>query len=250
MVDQNAVDLVKEALTRGKTESELVALLRQSGYNDGAISEIMAAAKPSVGLEGFRVGQAQPPMRPAAASAGGSKKMLIGIVVVILVAATGATAYFMGWVSFNGQSAGETGSTGQEGTQETPPEMADCGTMLSALEILFGYDRMSPAGKCYLVSITNCTASKTIVPSPYYTLDVEVLGMRDGMCVADESILSVNTSDSFVQQVFPSLSVGDSMTCKFPKGKILWGTGDTDTLCTGVLYDHLCENTICTAQKY
>ncbi len=45
MADVEAVNLVREALKSGKTEAEVVTLMRQAGYTDQAISEIMAGAK-------------------------------------------------------------------------------------------------------------------------------------------------------------------------------------------------------------
>lgn len=45
MADVEAVNLVREALKSGKTEAEVVALMRQAGYTDPAISEILTDAK-------------------------------------------------------------------------------------------------------------------------------------------------------------------------------------------------------------
>lgn len=45
MVDTEAVNLVREALKSGKTEAEVVALMKQAGYTDPAISEILTEAK-------------------------------------------------------------------------------------------------------------------------------------------------------------------------------------------------------------
>jgi len=42
MVDQEAAELVKEALRSGKTEKEVITLMKQAGYTDEAISELMA----------------------------------------------------------------------------------------------------------------------------------------------------------------------------------------------------------------
>jgi hypothetical protein len=48
MVDLDAVNLVREALKSGKTENEVVVLMKQAGYIDVAISEILAVAKRGV----------------------------------------------------------------------------------------------------------------------------------------------------------------------------------------------------------
>ena len=45
MADVEAVNLVREALKSGKTEAEVVALMRQAGYTDPAVSEILTEAK-------------------------------------------------------------------------------------------------------------------------------------------------------------------------------------------------------------
>jgi hypothetical protein len=45
MVDLDAVNLVREALKSGKTENEVVVLMRQAGYTDQAISDVLAEAK-------------------------------------------------------------------------------------------------------------------------------------------------------------------------------------------------------------
>jgi len=45
MADVEAVNLVREALKSGKSENEVVVLMKQAGYTDQAISEIMAGAK-------------------------------------------------------------------------------------------------------------------------------------------------------------------------------------------------------------
>ena len=45
MVDVDAVNLVREALKSGKSENEVVVLMKQAGYTDVAISETLAEAK-------------------------------------------------------------------------------------------------------------------------------------------------------------------------------------------------------------
>lgn len=51
MADPEAVNLVKEALASGKTEQEVIALMKQAGYTDQAISEVMAEIKRQPGDE-------------------------------------------------------------------------------------------------------------------------------------------------------------------------------------------------------
>ncbi len=45
MVDLDAVNLVKEALKSGKSENQVVVLMRQAGYSDQAIVDVLAEAK-------------------------------------------------------------------------------------------------------------------------------------------------------------------------------------------------------------
>jgi len=45
MADMEAINLVREALKSGKSENGIVALMRQAGYTDPAVSEILTEAK-------------------------------------------------------------------------------------------------------------------------------------------------------------------------------------------------------------
>ncbi len=51
MADPEAVNLVKEALASGKTEQEVIILMKQAGYTDQAVSEVMAELKGQPGDE-------------------------------------------------------------------------------------------------------------------------------------------------------------------------------------------------------
>jgi len=44
-MDEAAIKLVKDALTQGKSESEIVAFMKEAGYSDSDIVQIMAATK-------------------------------------------------------------------------------------------------------------------------------------------------------------------------------------------------------------
>ncbi len=51
MADPEAVNLVKEALASGKTEQEVIVLMKQAGYTDQAVSEVMSVIKGQPGDE-------------------------------------------------------------------------------------------------------------------------------------------------------------------------------------------------------
>ena len=45
MVDADAVNLVKEALKSGKSEKEVIALMKQAGYADQSIADVLAEVR-------------------------------------------------------------------------------------------------------------------------------------------------------------------------------------------------------------
>ena len=102
MADPEAVELVKEALASGKTEQEVIALMKQAGYTDQAVSEVMAEIRGQPGDELARAvaeknriplaqdaprrAAAQPAMQPMpSARLSKTRKIILAVLAVIAI---------------------------------------------------------------------------------------------------------------------------------------------------------------------
>lgn len=115
MVDQDAVNLVKEALASGRNQQEIVSLMKQAGYTDAAISEVMTGIKQPqqddvaakiaaknnlpMGQDLPKLGPAALPMQqtaPATQEKKSRKKALIAAVIILILAVLSAGYYLYG----------------------------------------------------------------------------------------------------------------------------------------------------------
>ena len=109
MDQDRAVKLIKDALAQGKTESEIVTLLREVGYVEPEIITLMAATKEAhpdnaqvqkIGPEtvtALSASMPQPVQQPAQQAPAQEKKFpkkLVMAIAVIVLAIIAAAAYF------------------------------------------------------------------------------------------------------------------------------------------------------------